>query len=341
MANGKRTTLKDVARRAGVSSVTVSYVLNGRKNGPDRISDETRERVMQAVRELHYVPNVAAQNLRKSATARLCLSLPRISVPKYDQLASTLQDTAERRGFHLILTISRDFDGELRVIRQMQSGLADGLMILLERESNDVLREHLETLANSGVAVVAFSNWLLGEAFDVFANSSADAAHEAVKYLVGQAHQRIGVLPLKLADGLYHPRYKSYIQALEANGITVDKTLITEGVATREQAYDQTTRLLTMSQPPSAIFACTDAAALSAIRAVRDIGLRVPQDVAVIGAGDILEGERHKPSLTTIGPKSRNLDDVTDLLFSRLAAEVPLSGRRRIRKWALKIRESA
>jgi DNA-binding LacI/PurR family transcriptional regulator len=341
MAANKRTTLKDVAYRAGVSSVTVSYVLNGRKNGPDRISPETRQRVLAAAEYLNYVPNVSARTLRRSTTERICLSLPRIGVPKYDQLASALQDAAEDRGFQLILTISRDTDGEIRVVRQMQSGLADGMVMLLEREVDQSLTEPLETLGKSGAAVVALGNLLQGDYFDVVANTSFEAIQDAVTHLINQGHKCIALLPLKVGKNTFHSRYKIYMETFEACGLPTNKVLVTNGAATREEAYQQTADILRATSRPTAIIACTDVAALSAIHAVRDAGLRVPTDVAVVGAGDILEGELSSPALTTIGPISRSVNDVIDLLFSRLTTDEPIAGRYLVRQWELKIRESA
>ena len=335
----RRVTLQDVAQEAGVSPVTVSYVISGRLDGPSRISSATQQRVLAAAERLDYVPNQSARNLRRRATRRVCLSLPRLGVPAYDAVAESLQTAAAENGYHLIVNISRDREGEEAVVRQVRGGLSDALILMLE-EARGELAPMLGALARSEVGVVAFSNALAPDGYDVVRDTDLEACYEGVRHLIGKGHARIACLALRVGNGQRHSRVTSYFRALEEHGLPVDMTLVRDGAETRQLAYGVTRDLLELPEPPTAIFACTDVAALSAMQAVRDAGLRVPQEVAVVGAGNIIEGELASPPLTTVGPDEHDYRDVWGLLYTRFRSKEPRPGRVVTKPWSLKVRGS-
>lgn len=335
----RRVTLQDVAQEAGVSPVTVSYVISGRPDGPSRISSATQQRVLAAAERLDYVPNQSARNLRRKATQRVCLSLPRLGVPAYDAIAESLQMAAAESGYHLIVSISRDREGEEAVIRQVRGGLSDALILMLE-EARDELPPTLGSLARSGVGVVVFSNTVAPDGYDVVRDTDLEACYEGVLYLIGKGHTRVACLALRVGNAQRHSRVTSYVRALEDHGLPIDMTLVRDGAETRQLAYRATKNLLEHPNPPTAIFACTDVAALSAMQAVRDVGWRVPQEVAVVGAGNIIEGELASPPLTTVGPDEHDYRDVWELLYTRLRSKELLPGRIVTKAWSLKIRGS-
>lgn len=340
LAEHKKPTLKDIARVAGVSAVTVSYVLNGRKQGPDRISSETRERVLNAAHSLNYVPNMIARDLQRKATQRICLSIPRLGVPTYDDIAEQIQNAASAAGYHMIVNLSRDASEEAEIIKQVQSGLADGLVLILERQSKDSLVPLIHTLTNAGVALVVFDNDLEPNGFDVVKNTDLEACYDGVCQLLQSGRSRVACLALTDSKGVLHERVNSYYQALQDKGLNARPDFVVTGAETRGQAYLKTRELLALEPPPDAIFACTDVAALSAIRAIQDAGLKVPQDIAVLGAGNIIEGELSNPALSSIGPDEHNYGVIFDFLLSRLEAKKPLAGRELVTSWSLKTRNS-
>ena len=138
-------TMRDVAQLAGVSASTVSLVISGRKSGKSRISTETATRVRRAVEDLNYVPSQLARQLRTQATRRVCLSVPRLSVPTYDEVAEQVQDAATAKGYHMIVNLSRNGAEEKSILQQMQGGLADGLILIVEYGP----REKLAPIASS------------------------------------------------------------------------------------------------------------------------------------------------------------------------------------------------
>ena len=340
-ADKSNPTMKDVAQLAGVSASTVSLVISGRKTGKSRISLETTRRVQQAIERLNYVPSQLARQLRTQATKRICLSVPRLSVPTYDEVAEQVQDAAAAEGYHMIVTLSRSGLEEESILRQMQGGLADGLILILEHGSRDQLAASLQALAQSGIAIVVFDNAIEPYSFDVVRNTDLEACYEGVRYLAESGRKRIACLALEDGKGELHERLTSYYRALETTGLPIDPSLVSAGAETRQTAYLKTKDLLDLKEPPDAIFACTDVAALSALRAVQDAGLKVPDDVAILGAGNIIEGELSRPSLSTIGPDKHDYGGVFDFLFSRLNAAEPLPGRELVTPWSLNLRDSA
>lgn len=330
-------TARDVARLAGVSSATVSYVLSGRRNGKDRISPETRERVLDAVAELGYVPNLPARSLRRQRTERVCLVLPRLNSPHYDVLAEDSQRAAEAHGYSLIVAASGSPERERQILNQLRRRLADGVII----EPRHVDGADIAPLVKAGLSVVVHSDYVTGTGFDIVRTERAQTSYQAVNYLLDQGHRRIAFIGNFASHPIYYGRFESYRQALQERGIAVDERLIKAGSGSREEAYHSARALLQLDQPPTAIFSSSDIGAISAIWAAHGAGLRVPADLAVIGVGNTPEGKITHPALTTIGPVATDFSDIAGLLFSRLAGKAPPEGRIHLRQWQLIRRESA
>lgn len=333
-------TTKDVARLADVSPTTVSYVLNGRHDKEGTISQATRERVLAAVAELGYAPNSAARSLRRQHTERVCLVLPGLGVPYYDALARDLQQAADIYGYSVIIAVADSPERVQQVFGQLQRLLADGAIVSLDESLDEY---HLTSLARSGLSLVVITNRLTSKEFDIIGTTEAEACYEAMRHLLMKGHRRIGFLGHTnqiTRQSYYYERFDSYLRALHDHGIALDEELICGGASVRAEAYQSTLSLLRLAQPPSSIFAASDIAAISALWAVRDLGLRVPQDIAILGVGNIPEGEITAPPLTTVGPATLDFTEVAHLLFSRLRSEAPLEGRRHLLHWELIVRES-
>jgi DNA-binding LacI/PurR family transcriptional regulator len=334
-----RPTMRDVAESAQVSISTVSYVLHGRRGGSDRISPETRERVEQTIAQLGYFPNRTARSLRRQRTDRICLAVPRLGVPGYDFIAHSLIEAGDTLGYTVIITITGYTGGENAIIEQMAGGLADGLVILFEEEKPLAITEALDELGNKGVAVVAISNSIRSSVIDVVHTTEGQAAREAVSYLIDRGHRRIGLIAFDSEGYRISERFRGYVDALREHDIPFDQELVRPGAASRRAAYEAAQSLLALPDRPTAVLALADVAAISAMQAARDIGLAVPDDLAVIGTGNIVEGELSIPPLTTIGVPSRSYEDVASLLLSRLNGEAA-EARVHTRPWQLIVRDS-
>ncbi len=333
----KSVTAHDVAELAGVSQATVSYVVSGRRSGKLRVSEETRQRVLDAVSQLNYVPNDAARSLRRQRTERLCLVVQRMGVPFDDVLARDVQRIAGQHHYSLIITLGGTYQREQHVLEQLRRGLADGAIII----PGEIGPADLAPVVESGVALVVLDNWTEAQGFDIWHADDGAAAYQGVTYLIERGHTRIGFLGHSLQRGIHNQRFENYLQALIDHGITPIPRLWMAGAASRQSAYEASLDLLRQPERQSAIFATADIAALSTLTAAYDLGIRVPDELAVIGTGNIPEGEFVRPTLTTIGPRTRDFSPVAELLFSRLSASTSLPGRVLHAPWELIRRESA
>ena len=336
MARSSGPTLNDVARRSGVSATTVSYVLHGRRNGAARISDETRARVLSAMDELSYVPNQMAQGLRRQQTDRICLLLSRLGSPYIDALAEDVQRVAASHGYSTVLVVGGNEERNQQAVTQLQRRLADAVL-----DGVGLAPDTLRALARRGVAVTTISNQVKPDGFDVIRGTEGEGCHEAVTYLLAKGHRRIGFLGHDAHPADSDERFMGFRRALEDFGLSLDTRLMQHGALARDDAYEGALALLDRPRPPTAIFAESDIGAVSAIWAARDRGLTVPDDLAVIGVGNIPEGRVLRPTLSTVGPVKTDFRDVADFLMTGLLEPHQTSGRALVRPWTFYQRDSA
>jgi DNA-binding LacI/PurR family transcriptional regulator len=260
-----------------------------------------------------------------------------MGVPFDDVLARDVQRIADQHHYSLIITLGGTLQREQHVLEQLRRGLADGaILIPAEIQPSD-----LAPVVGAGLALVVLGNWHGELGFDVWHADEGAAAYQAVAYLIAHGHRRIGFLGHSLKRGTNNQRFEAYLRALNDNGIIPEPRLWTDGAAARQSAYDASLALLGQPERPQAVFATADIAAMSMLTAAHDLGIRVPDQLAVIGTGNIPEGEFVRPRLTTVGPRTREFSPVAELLFSRLASPVPLPGRVRRAPGELIRRESA
>ncbi|MBO0706995.1 MAG: LacI family DNA-binding transcriptional regulator [Candidatus Dormibacteraeota bacterium] len=313
-------TVRDVAEYAGVSTATVSYVLNGHKTRANPVGDRTRRRVLEAAAALDYVPNQAARSLRRRTTHRVALVSSGVGVPWMDELASELQSTAEQHQYTLVILPVDSEERLSHAVQMMRQKLVDGAVIAPLNFPLDVDALHL--LARDGCSLVAYSNELRAERFDVLRTTEREGIREAVACLVESGRRRIAYL----ADGpardpdLSSERYRSFASALSDLGVRPHRRLVAPGVD-RVQAFASTRRLLAHREPPDAIFSASDRGAIAALWAAHRSALRVPEDVAIVGVGNIPESEITDPPLSTVGPTSVEFGRVAELLFKRLGGD--------------------
>lgn len=338
----KLPTIRDVAQLARVSASTVSYVLNGRGGEASRISPETHERVLAAVSQLGYIQNSTARHLRRRSTERICLALPGLGRPYHDVLAQQLTHIARDFGYAVVVSVGGTLETNLNILNDVRGGLADGIILDLNDAEDERIIRKLEDLSNSRIAVLVLGSHFAGSHFDVLETTEVQAVAAAVAYLISRGHRRIAYLAHQLKHGVpVGQRYRSYARTLSEADIPLESPLVVEGAASRELAYQNTQFLLSLAQPPTAIFSASDIGALSAMAAARDLGFRIPDDLAVIGCGNIFESRISSPRLTTVGPTSLDFQVPVRAFFERLRSEQPIEQRRFMQQWELNIRESA
>ncbi len=293
-------TMHDVAHLAGVSQRTVSNVINDYVH----VRPETRERVQQAIASLHYRPNVSARSLRSGRTGLLALALPEIASPYFAELAEELQRCSRERGVTLLMDhTGGDRDHELLSLEGYRSSLIDGLIL----NPLAVTPQDL-ALSELGIPIV-----LLGERIDDsgFLHVSIDnvaAARTATEHLLQRGRRRIAVIGAPRTDDVTAPgpssrRHEGFVAAMTAAGVEpVESLVVHTDRWTRPEGHASTSGLLDRSLAPDAVFCFNDALAVGALKALSDRGARVPDDVAVVGWDDVVEGQFTRPTLTTIAP---------------------------------------
>lgn len=292
-----RTRLKDVAELAGVSVKTVSNVVNGYIH----VRPETRARVQQAINELNYRPNLSARSLRRGRSGVIALAVPELNVPYFAELARHVVGVAGAAGLTVLIDQTEgDVERERLVVSGIRDQMIDGLIFnplaLTERD----LAERDEA-----TPLVLIGERIHGAVADHVLFDNVAAARKATEHLIDLGRRRIAVIGAQTVDAGQTSivRAKGYREALEAAGLPVEPHYLrpTDRFH-RADGYQAMRDLLAFEDRPDAVFCFNDLLALGALRALYEAGVRVPEEVAVIGFDGIDEGRFSAPSLSTISP---------------------------------------
>jgi LacI family transcriptional regulator len=306
-------TLKDVARRSGVSAMTVSRVING----GDRVSPQTRQRVEQAIAELGYVPSRVARGLIRQKTHTLALIVPDVANPFFTLIVRGAEDVARRADYRMILCDTRaDLTIERDVIEEMIAHRVEGIAIA---PVSDRSRSHLRRLKKYGVPFVLIDRTVPGLDCDVVVGDSAGGAQRLLEHLIGLGHRRIGMIVESDEVSTARDRREGYEQALRAAGLPVDPTFVVRAAVDPGGGFEGMRRLLELEEPPTAVFTVNNLVALGAIEAVRAHGLEVPDDIALVCFDDIEYASRLYPFLTVMAQPAETMGALgTQLLLDRV-----------------------
>jgi LacI family transcriptional regulator len=311
-------TIKDVARQAGVSAMTVSRVINR----SDRVSTETRQRVEEAIAELGYVPSRLARGLIRQKTGTLALIVPDVANPFFTLIVRGAEDVARRAGYRIILCDTRaDLAIEREVIEEMIAHRVEGIAIA---PVSDRSRGHLRRLPRFGVEFVLIDRTVGGIESDVVVGDNVGGARRLVEHLIELGHRRIGFITESDEVSTARDRRQSYESALASAGLPLDPSLIVTATVDPRGGYEGMRRLLELEKRPTAVFAVNNLVAVGAIEAVRSHGLEVPDDVALVCFDDIEYASRLYPFLTVMAQPAETLGTLgTQLLIERIEGRAP------------------
>lgn len=309
-------TMNDVAQRAGVSIKTVSNVVNGYPH----IRESTRARVLAAIEELDYQLNVAARNLRTGRTGIIALALPELSLPYFAELADSVIEAADAEGLTVLIeqTGSRR-ERELEVLSGARRHLTDGLLF-----SPLALGEGDEALLDVDFPMVLLGERLFPDTVDHVTMQNVEGARAATEHLLGLGRRRVAVVGVHPGEvvGSAGLRLRGYREAIEAAGLPFDERLLGEaGLWHRSTGAAAAAHLLESGAEPDAIFAMNDAMALGVLHELQVRGVRVPDDVAVIGFDAVDEGEYSNPSLSTVDPGRQQIAETAVRLLAEQIAD--------------------
>ena len=312
-------TMRDVAASAGVSIKTVSNVINDYPF----IKPATRARVLHAIEELGYRPNLSARNLSRGRTGLIALAVPEIDAPYFAEMARLVISAAETQSWTVLI---EQTDGrrsrELMALQGVRTHLVDGVILsplaLGPADLPDELGEGPVVLLGERMSDVRL---------DHVAIDNVAAAREAVGHLAATGRRRIAAIGAQNRESAQtaHQRLAGYRRALEQAGLAYATDLVVGADEWHRSAgAEAARRLLALADPPDAVFCFNDLLALGALRALHEAGVAVPRDVAIAGFDDIEDGRFSTPSLTTVAPDKRQIARLSvDLLASRLRTYPP------------------
>ena len=297
----KRPTQQDVARLAGVSRATVSYVLNGQADGKVSISQETRARVQQVMAELGYEPDAGARALRSGSTQTIGLIIPDLRNPHFWQNADGVEQAARAAGYRLLLS-SMDLNAQYGedVFKDLSGRRIDALIVMgAIVDQSPTAQEILARSLQRGLPIVELSDRPQQDPrVDCVLADYRAATTAAMAHLLELGHLRIGLVfgaPLEMGVDRLTP----YRTSLAAAGLPVAPELIVDCGPTIEDGYQAARQLLALPERPTAILAINDLLAIGVLRAAGDVGLLVPADLSVVGFDDIDAARYLTPRLTT------------------------------------------
>ncbi|NLJ83782.1 MAG: LacI family transcriptional regulator [Halanaerobiaceae bacterium] len=288
-----RVTIKDIAREAGVSVTTVSRVLNNKAD----VSDKTREKVLKIIDRLNYNPNSIARGLVMNKTYTIGLIVPDISNAFFAEIAKAIEDELREYGYSVIFcNTDNDKDREKESIDLLRSKQVDGLIGAFSHDSKD----EVLALGKAGLPIVQIDRLVDDSQIPSVIIDNILSGYEATEYLIKKGHRRIAHITGALDTNTGIRRAEGYRKALQEYGIEIDEELVMEGDFSQESGYLAMKEILERNKDLTAVFAGNDMMALGAYRAIYAAGLKIPEDISIIGHDDFTLASLVSPALTTM-----------------------------------------
>ncbi|MGQ9632040.1 MAG: LacI family DNA-binding transcriptional regulator [bacterium] len=334
----KRVTIRDIAGEAGVSPSTVSRALND----SGYVGERTRKRIMEVVRRTNYHPDISARSLRTRRTHIIALGVTDISNPYSNpytaELARGVQDFAERRDY-IVALFNTDgvLEKERKLIRTVLRSRFDGLIFF----PHEVGAGDMRPLKDSDIPFVLFDARPDVPEGDVVVTDDRKGGYTATKHLISLGHSRIGFVGFQV--NALDARLQGYKDALSESGLPVEEGLIfVAGRTIAKRSGQEAIRyLLGLKSPPTAIFAVNDIVAIEAMVEAKKMGLKIPEDLAIVGFDNIYEASITTPRLSTIAHPTYNMGSLaTQILLQRIEGGGPPQRQKVVIEPDLVVRES-
>ena len=308
-------TIKDVALKAGVSTATVSHVINDSR----AVTPETRKKVRQAIKELKYRPDGVARSLRVSQTGTIAVLIADVTNPFFAEFVRGVEDAAHQRDERcnlLLCNTEENASLERRSIDLVLERRIDGIVIAPAGGNEPMLRE----LVAEGLPLVFGDRVLKGVEADSVVSNNFEAAAQLTRHLIDLGHRRIGLLEANLAASAIHDRIAGFGAEMAKAGLPVDPSLIVNSPSSIAAAMSAGMKLLDLDRRPDAVFCTNNFMTLGMIQAMLERGLQCPEDMAVVGFDDFPWAAAFRPRLTVISQPAYEIGrEAAMLLFDRIS----------------------
>lgn len=287
-------TIKDIAKKAKVSVATVSRVINQRGN----VKEETKQRVLKVIEEYNFTYNAIARSLSTKRSHTIGVIVPTITNPVFSQSTRGIQDFANSFGYSVILGNS-DYSPELesQLIKIFMEKRVEGIILT----SSNIQNEYLQILKNSKIPFVLLYNTIFDKRINYVTINNYQAAYEIAEYLISLGHRRIGMIAGKFTKSdRSFARFQGFQACLNNKGISFRPEALIETELTFEGGKEGMARLLEITPPLTAVFCSNDFIAMGAMKTIREKGLKIPEDISIVGFDDIEMASYFYPELTTI-----------------------------------------
>ena len=299
MATQRRISLKDLAKELGVSIATVSRALH---SSPE-IGKEMQQRVKDLARSWGYRPNPFAQSLRNESTRMIGVVVPNLVTHYYASVLDGIEDEARRHGYSVIsANTHEDSQTEVKAIDNFINLHVEGIIACLSQNTTDY--SHFEEIAQMGIPLVFFGRTCLTDRFSTVTGNGDEAAQLATQHLIDTGSRRIAFIAGPNTLDMVRRRKHGYLEALRESRIPIDRSLVVCEKIDYEWAREATLRLLQLDNRPDAILAFNDIITFAAFTAIKQQGLRIPEDVALIGFTDDVHARYVTPQLSAIEDQS-------------------------------------
>jgi len=304
----KLSTLKEVAKLVGVSTTTVSYVINKRRF----VSKETRTKILKAINKLGYRPNIVARSLRSGKTGTVGIMVCDLRNPFFAEILQGIETYMSREGYNIIvMNTDYDFNKEKESTEIFYAKQTEGAIIIPGGNSN----ENIKFLIERNIPVVLLDKRVKNLNVDIVLVNNIGGSRQLIEHLISLGHKRIGIItgPLSFTTG--EERLEGYLKVLRKHSIPEDKDLIRIGDFKKQSGYLLTLELLSLTLPPTAIFACNNTMGLGAMEAIKKRKIHIPEEIGLVIFDDLPWFKYSDPPLTVIAQPSVRIGETAGKLL--------------------------
>lgn len=272
-------TISDIAKKAGVSLATVSRVLND----SGYVKEETRDRVLNVIKDLNYTPSAIARSLSKSKTNTIGVMVPDITNPFFGEVIKGISQVAEENGLNIILCdTDENKDKELKSLKVLTEQRIQGIIVTPTSAEDEFNSEYLKTLESMGIPIVLVDGHVKYTTFNGVFVDNIKGSYEAIESLIREGHRKIGIITGRMNSKPAKDRFLGYQKALLMNDIPFDERYVFYGDYKMDTAYEITKHIISMEDRPTALFVSSNMMTLGCLKALYEARLNIPDDISLI-----------------------------------------------------------